>query len=241
MEAVLLASLGLSPAVVTETVDALLDEGVRLKRVYVFTTSLDDIWNECIPLLMEEFGRRYPDIRLICKEFTTIKKDDIYNEEDNAEFMRKVGAVMAFERSEGNEIYISMAGGRKTMSAAMALLGQLYGAKAIVHVLVPEEIERKGYIKTLKSLPPKERERVMHPSREVRRLVIFPVIAIPWSVDEVMKALSGKGASEEVLKILKSSGLLDEEGKPTRAGELILRVLKESMNFAVKHLKRGGP
>ncbi len=193
---VLIASLGRAPGVITGTMDALIEQGKKPGRVYLATTSDQLIWDGCIPLIREEFHKHYPNVELRTEE-ACIKSDDIYDEEDNAEFMRKVAAIMHKEIiASGNEVYLSLAGGRKTMSAAMVLLGQLYGVKSVLHLLVDPELESKGMIKRLAELPEEEKRLVLHPPAESRRLIEFPVFAIPWKIDQVILALD-RGSSED--------------------------------------------
>ncbi len=217
---VLIASLGRAPGVITGTVDALIDEGLRPGRVYIATTRDSVIWSDCIPLLMKEFEKRYRGIEFRCEEIVT-EKPDIYDEKDTAEFARKAAAVIARETKIGNDVYISLAGGRKTMSAVMALLGQIYGVKAILHLLVDEELERKGVISKLKELPEEEKEMVLHPPRNKRVLVKFPVFAIPWKIDQILIALeSGSSKDPNLDKIVK--------GMDSVARKWLARILKEA-------------
>ena len=217
---VLIASLGRSPGVVTGTVDALNDTGRRPGRVYIATTSDPIIWEKCIPLLKEEFYKRYSGIDLRDSEIC-IRRNDIYDEDDNAEFARKVGRVIAKEVRGENDVYISLAGGRKTMSAIMALLGQLYGVSGILHILVDPEFERDGEVTRLLGLPMDRRQLVLHPPAEKRRLIEFPVFAIPWRIDQVIKAL--ELGSSDVRALDK---LIKRMSEKTR--KWLLSVLKEA-------------
>jgi len=167
-DVVLISSLGRSPPVVTETVDALIERGLRPRRVYVLTTSDSIVQEKCIPLIREEFKINYPDVELVVR---SISRDDIYDEQDNEEFMLLVAEVLDREVCRGSYISMCLAGGRKTMSAAMAILGWIYGADEIIHVLVPPEIEKKGHVEALLSLDPEERAKVLHPPN--KRIIIF--------------------------------------------------------------------
>lgn len=230
-ESVLLISLGRSPAVVTETVDALLDKGIHPKRVYLVTTRDEMICNECIPLLKEEFDRFYKPKGIELHPYDCIlSQDDIYTAEDNIELMGQVAGLLKRERN--NDILLSMAGGRKTMSAAMALLAQIYDVKAITHVLVPSEIEAKGNIQNLlKISDASEREKILHP--EKRRLIFFPVIGISWMLNDMIRALRGevKDIKISVLETLKTSGLLDEKNNPTLFAQELLKILEDIESF----------
>jgi CRISPR-associated protein Csx14 len=223
----------MSPAVVTETTDALLDEGINLKRVYIVTTLSEDVQSKCIPLLVEEFQNnpRYRGLQLFSHE-GIISRADIIDESDNTEFMTIVANIMKREKSREADIYLGMAGGRKTMSAAIALLAQIYTAKATVHVLVPPEIEEKGRIDRLEKLSAEERKRVLHPDKDIRRLILFPVIGISWMLDEMIGCLKGKTPTDEnVLKTLRLNGLVDASGKPTNMGQKLLDILEDIESF----------
>jgi len=173
--------------VVTEAVDALVEMGLRPRRVYVVTTSDPVIVQKCVPLLRREFAVRYPDVELVVR---TLTKDDIYDEEDNEEFMRLVAGILHEECVlRGSQVYLSLAGGRKTMSAVMAVLGCIYRAKAIIHVLVPPEVERKGHIDVLEKLSPEERGEVMHPSSDTRRVVVLRLAIPPPLPTEVVEKM----------------------------------------------------
>jgi len=181
---------------------------------------------QCIPLLKEEFSKRYSDIELRDSEICTTG-NDIYGEGDNAEFMRKAAAIIHGELSSGNEVYLSVAGGRKTMSAAMALLGQLYGVKSLLHLLVNPELERDGLITKLIELPEEKGELVLHPPANARILVEFPVFAIPWKIDLVIEALE-RGSSEDP----QLDGIVKRMSDKTR--ELLRKILREAEKAATE-------
>jgi CRISPR-associated Csx14 family protein len=217
---ILIASLGRSPGVVTGTIDALIEEGLRPGRVYLATTSDTEIWSHCIPLLRKEFQENYPHIELREDRICT-SRDDIYDEEDNAEFMRKAAIVMSQERAANNDIFISLAGGRKTMSAAMTLLGQLYGVREVLHILVDPELEKEGTITTLMKLPEKQARQILHPPPNKRRLVRFPVFATPWKIEQIMKALEdGRSDDQQLNEHVKKLN--------PQTRKLLLNILKEA-------------
>ncbi|GAB4305110.1 MAG: hypothetical protein Kow0069_00420 [Promethearchaeota archaeon] len=72
------------------------------------------------------------------------------SEEDTLFLMGRLTNLMRRERERGAEVYLGLSGGRKTTSAAMALVGQALGARAVVHVLVPPELERTGSVGALR-------------------------------------------------------------------------------------------
>jgi len=221
----LIASLGRSPGVITGTLDALIEEKTKPRKVIIATTSDPEILGKVIPLLEEEFRKNYPEIELDYSRII-IEKDDIYNEEDNAEFMIKVAKTMNDLNAAGMEIYLSLAGGRKTMSAAMAVLAQIYGVSELLHLLIDPDLEKKGSISELLRLNPKEREEVLHPPKDKRRLIRFPVFAIPWKEDDIIIALE-KGKHEDP----KLNSLIEKWTQRTR--NMLLNILKD-----VKRLRK---
>jgi len=229
-DCVLIASLGRAPPVVTETVDALLELGVNLKRVYCVSTADDVICTKCIPLLLNEF-EKYPEYKRRRIEFypwNLISNRDIETIEDHLEFLRVASSIMKEEEGRGSEIYLSMAGGRKTMSAAMAVLAQVYSAKAITHVLVPPEIEEKGTIAKLEQIEAEEeRKRVLHPPE--KNLILFPVIGIASFRDEMIRILKQEGGpyDKKVKEFLKTNNYLDANEKPTSSGKNFLILLED--------------
>lgn len=230
-ENILLISLGRSPAVIPETLDALLENNIFIKRTYIVTTSDDTILNECIPLILQDFEKYYKPKNMELKAWQCIlSSDDIYTERDNLNLMINVAKL--FKKEKGNNIYISMAGGRKTMSAAMALLAQIYSARAITHVLVSEEIEKSGNIYTLKNLNQNQIEAIFHPKE--KRLIFFPVIGVSWMLTDMIKALQGdevQNLRKDVREILIENGLLDENSKPTPLGRLLYKLINDIEKF----------
>ncbi len=224
---VLIISLGRSPAVIPETLDALLEKDIYIKRTYIVTTSDEIIYEKCIPLIQEDFRKHYTPKNMELHPFQCIlSSDDIYNERDNLELMINVAKI--FKKEQRNNIFISMAGGRKTMSAAMALLAQIYNARAITHVLVSPEIEKKGSIYKLMELQNNEIEQIFHPRD--KRLIFFPVIGISWMLSDMINALRGTENEiirKEVREILFENGLLDENKKPTILGKQLLKLLND--------------
>ncbi|MBN1800544.1 MAG: hypothetical protein JW891_03510 [Candidatus Lokiarchaeota archaeon] len=228
---VLVISLGRSPAVVPETIDALLENDIRPKRTYVVTTSDDTILNECIPLIERDFNIHYRTKGMDLRAWDGIlSKDDIYNQDDNLELMINVANIL--KKEKGNRIFISMAGGRKTMSAAMALLAQIYNASAITHVLVAPEIETNGSIFKLKDKTQEEIEPIFHP--DDKRLIFFPVIGISWMLSDMITILKGEKPEIErtdIKEILRLNSLLDEKDNPTFLGEDLMKLLNDIESY----------
>ena len=108
---VLLSSLGLSPAVVTETIDALKHIGLQIDTVVLLSTSNERIIDTYVPLLSDDFSDTYQgEIELIP---ASIANDDIWTPQDNLEFIKLATTFLNTYRKRGDNVYVSIAGGRK--------------------------------------------------------------------------------------------------------------------------------
>lgn len=224
---VLLSSLGLSPAVVTETIDALRNTGLEIHTVVLLSTSNERIIDTYVPLLHADFIDTYQrKIELIPAPITS---DDIWTAQDNLDFIKLATTFLNTYRKRGDNVYVSIAGGRKTMSAAMAIVAQLFGAKGLYHVLVPEKIERKrlDYEELKKS--PKARHEALHPDVSLMELVSIPVVGLFPYISQITSVLQGESATDQanVVDLLRENELIDADGKPTQTGKDLLTILSE--------------
>ncbi len=125
---VLISSLGESPAVVTETVDALeREEKIEIDQVITIGTSE---WSVDLSqdVLRQEFKCfQGAQIAYIPNQ---ISAKDLLSEEAHLEFLDTVATNLKAYQFANK--YLSLAGGRKTMSAIMTIAAQIYGAKCFV-------------------------------------------------------------------------------------------------------------
>jgi CRISPR-associated protein Csx14 len=159
MRNILLAVVGLSPQVVTETLFALHQQGRAVHSIHLVTTreGMEKIF---ATLLSGENGpyRRYLaeygiDPASIEFNETTVhvvrdsdgrEIPDITDSTDNERLLELcLRLVFQFTIEPENALFLSVAGGRKTMSSCLALAAQLYGRRQdrMVHVLVSPEFE----------------------------------------------------------------------------------------------------
>lgn len=224
---VLLSSLGLSPAVVTETIDALQHTGIRIDTVVLLSTSNERILDIHIPLLQEDFADTYDGrIALIP---APIANNDIWTAQDNLEFIKLATTYLNTHRKRGDNVYVSIAGGRKTMSAALAIVTQLFGAKGLYHVLVLEEIEKQRHDYELLRNSPEKRREALHPDVGVMELVSIPVVGLFPYLSQITGVLQGETdhAEANVTDLLRDNELIDAAGKATSAGQDLLAILSE--------------
>jgi len=162
MARILLSPLGRSPGAVSGLYHRLEESGVNIDRLIVLATS-DPAVQQSAEMLRDHFYDKPA-------SFLTIQKvsagDDPEMVEERAVygFIHRVNAVLYNARYAGDEVHIGIAGGRKSMSALATLSAYVYGAAAVYHFWVHEEIERCGDIRDLPP-PGKKREWVMHPSK----------------------------------------------------------------------------
>jgi hypothetical protein len=92
-----------------------------------------------------------------------------------------------------HDIYLSLSGGRKTMSAIMTIAAQIYGAKKLCHVVpLDDELERLGEIRCWSTLPQEKQQEVLHPPAEKVRLVRLPLVSLFPMLDDFLRALQAR-------------------------------------------------
>jgi len=162
MAKILLSPLGRSPGAVSGLYHALEESGVSIDRLIVLATS-DPAVQQSAEMLRAHFYDKPADF-LTIQKVSTGDDPEMVDERAVYGFIHRVNAVLYNARHAGDEVHIGIAGGRKSMSALATLSAYVYGAAAVYHFWVHEEIERCGDIY---ALPPsdKKREWVMHPSK----------------------------------------------------------------------------
>jgi len=226
MKRVLIATLGESPPVVTEALDILRGEGKRIDEVILLTT-IDALTMDAVDLLVkhipEYYGRQTP-----ARAFPIEAYSDIDNEEALVMFMREACGVLRGHIKAGDEVYVSISGGRKTMSALMTLAVQFYGARELFHIIVTDpELEEKSNITKLRHLKEQERNRVLHPDLSKVKIIQMPFIGLfPWMSD-IVAALKGEQTPKKEIQELLAANNLLENGKLTPLGEIFLKIIEK--------------
>lgn len=225
MKKVLISTLGETPSVITESLDVLKDKGIKIDEVVLLTT-MDSDTEESLNLLYEHI-REYYGISNIYSEQTKAY-NDIDNENSLMEFMENACKTLKKYRDMDSEIYVSIAGGRKTMSALMTLAVQIYGAKELFHVIVTDsELEKKSNIGYLRSFPKDERVKFLHPPKDIIKIVRMPFIGLfPW-ISDITKALKGETVEKKEVKELLIYNNLVKDNVPTNEGKMFLKILEK--------------
>lgn len=229
MKKVLIATLGDSPPVITEAIDKLHSQGIELDEVVLLTTKDADAQDSAE--LLQQHIYKYYQGRLYVSYLSIPAYEDIKTPEEVVEFLREACEQLKRYLSyrEPWEIYVSIAGGRKAMSAMMTLAVQFYGATSLFHIIVEDpDIEEQSHIKRLKHNP--NREAILHPDLNKVTMVHIPILGLfPW-INDILNALRGHPIPEPKIKeILERHGLISQ-GRTTTLGRMILEVLEEVEN-----------
>lgn len=225
MKKLLLATLGESPAVVTEAIDRLQADGIEIGPVVLLTTK-DTYTQRAFDLLSEHLPRYYGgkvyllDVRMLDAFY------DVDSDQAALEFMNHACSALRDYRKMGWEVYASIAGGRKAMSALLALAVQFYGATMLFHVLVEDpEVEESGHIRKLYNLSQDEQDQYLHPPVGQIKLVRLPFIGLFPMLSDIIRGLKGVQVRREVRELLEQNGLW-QSGSPTVLGKMVLQVLE---------------
>jgi CRISPR-associated protein Csx14 len=223
----LVATLGTSPAVVTEAVDLLTEQNCRPDGVILLRTEDHEV-REAYELLATHLPQH--DNLTWVDSVSIGQYGDVDTPEAAVEFMQEACRILKSYRDAGYRLFVSIAGGRKAMSALLALAVQFYGAERLFHVWVPPWLEVEGEIAQLRNLPEDVRIQKLHPSLNMEdrpRLVDLPFIGLfPW-LEDIRDALKGVVPPERSLKtLLQANNLLDSQARPTELGTAILSILE---------------
>ncbi|HEU18278.1 MAG TPA: TIGR02584 family CRISPR-associated protein [Deltaproteobacteria bacterium] len=159
MKNILLAVIGLTPQVITETLFALHQQKKLVDAIHIITTRKGKeainakllapndgyYYRYCADYGIDpgsiDFG--FDHVHVIADE-NGIERDDIADEGDNENLLRKcLELTFKFTKDSHTAVFFSVAGGRKTMTSCLTLAAQLYGRQQdrMYHVLVSPEFE----------------------------------------------------------------------------------------------------
>lgn len=226
----LIATLGTAPAVITEAIDLLAEQGVRPDGVILLMTQDTDV-RESFNLLAQHLPAHDRIMRI---EPVPIRAyTDITTSEAAVEFMQEACRILKTYRDNGDRLFVSIAGGRKVMSALLALAVQFYGAERLFHIWAPPWLEEEGEIAKLRRLSPEQLAEKLHPSlanmpeSDRPRLIDLPFIGLFPLLGDILATLKGQPApSKETKQILVANGLLTSQGEPTELGKTVAGILE---------------
>ena len=147
-ERMLIATLGESPAVVTEAIDLLSEQGECPDSICIIKTKDPEI-DESFRLIT----KYVPKLRGVKLE-TPIEIPIYYDidSKEAAEEFTKLAKDTLKKYNNKYECYVCIAGGRKAMSVILSLAVKSHGAKKLFHIWVPGNLEKKTQAEDLKRL-----------------------------------------------------------------------------------------
>ncbi|HKQ75291.1 MAG TPA: CRISPR-associated ring nuclease [Blastocatellia bacterium] len=235
---ILVSSLGESPSVVTEAIDKLeAEEGIEFDQVITIGTWHDKA-RQSADLLRSHLPEHYGERIFYCHYYpqhdeTTRPVIDPITPEDNILYLMLAAETLrGFQRCEN--LYVSLAGGRKAMSALMVMAAQIYGVKKLCHVVhrqLDEYLERMMDVENLNRAEPEEQKELLHP--ELTKIVAtqLPLVSLFPLATDFRRALEGDQAIDVTAqRLLVASRLLTEingQWLPTDAGQQLRRILND--------------
>ena len=135
---VLLVSLGTSWAVVPEAFHALPPDSNGFSAVHVLTTASHRI-DEPITSVRDWFAARHPTVELTVTRVAEF--DDLRSEDDHFRFEEVLFRWVIAKAPDPATRFFCLAGGFKTMSAAMQRAAGFFGAAEVFHVLADSSVK----------------------------------------------------------------------------------------------------
>jgi ppGpp synthetase/RelA/SpoT-type nucleotidyltranferase len=141
----LVCTLGTSTPVITEILDALrVQKNLPVHRLVIIHTTSKDVFQKKTKSTDKEVGlhamREYLKsghyYNKIEVETRSLGRESILTLEDNKHLLETLLNVLSEELKTGNDVYMSIAGGFKTMSAMALFSAYLLGCKGVFHILV---------------------------------------------------------------------------------------------------------
>jgi CRISPR-associated Csx14 family protein len=132
---VMIATLGLTPSVVTEMMDELQKRNINIEEVHVVTTKGSELSYHVLKLHFLH-TKRYPQVVKIKQ--TEVELQDINSVRDVKTYRNRFHTTInSLKYSDPGQIYVNIAGGRKTMPIDAYLLALSHGIENIYHVVAP--------------------------------------------------------------------------------------------------------
>ncbi len=184
---VVVSTLGLTPAIVTEFIEELGRRGVNVDEVFLVATRTSAVSAYALKLYFRLKGWS---VKL---NLNVTSVEDISSPKDCKTFRSEVLKVLknAVKRAGGEDnVYVSLAGGRKTMPIDMFLAAMAKGVRNVYHVVAPGI---PGVQNILRVLSDREVE-------EVRKAAENPKVEVP---DELAKKVEEICRPEENVNLIR--------------------------------------
>lgn len=237
----MVATLGTSPLVVTELLQYLISVGEKITDITIIYTSEHEV-QACFKLVECAVVDRYPNIRVHGK---MIDQPDIMGTQDAYDFLKFAAEVLREEvvNHGVQRIHLNLAGGRKGMTIALAILAQFFPVSGAYLVVARDvkayniELEKIRYNinEISKSADPLEYYRsnrelfepVMYPSKRDYGVIELPIIPYPLkTLRDLLRLKRGEcRLSRAFLERLKDAGLVTITRKNIYPSETFLKIM----------------
>ena len=236
--ATLISILGESPVVVTSTANLLEKNGIKLDKIKVIYPIEATMINLGVDLIQSTLTNNFG----IPIEKIGINKKDFNTTESMNHFFWYLYGTLKESQENGEEVYISIAGGRKGTSAVGLLVAQLFpNVKKILHIIDKREEEENVFytIEQLFNMSEEKREKVMLPDPSTQNLIELPFYSLTQeksafeNIEKALRSFLSTGKAQ--LDLLEEAKLI-KDGELTDYGEFISDVLHKKTYPEIRHL-----
>lgn len=197
---ILLSPIGRSPGAVTGIYYALAsqDPPVAIDAVVLIATTMARVL-DAAAVVEEDLGRDKV-YTLKLRKGEAEPSHDFNDAGTVLNYIQLVNAVLSHARQAEDRVYIGISGGRSSMGALATLSAYVYGAAGIYHLWVDQEIEERGDISKLPTLP-SQRKAVLNPPSDKRKLVAIPLAPFDdlWDRGRLGEVLAKRPEAREAL------------------------------------------
>jgi CRISPR-associated Csx14 family protein len=180
MANVLIASLGESPAVVSTMYDLLTrSKKFQIDHIEVFCPRIDKV--ELSYSLVEDAFKSQVQKKLLTLTPLQLDFADANTRERSIKFLSKLYHTLDEHQNKGDTVYLSLAGGRKSMAALMAWVVPFFTCiKGLYHVIDPNEEHFFTTEQLILGVNEVERHNYMHPED----LTNLRLVEIPYTTQQ---------------------------------------------------------
>ena len=135
------------------------------------------------------------------------------------------------------EVYVSIAGGRKTMSALMILAVQIFGATEIFHITTSnKEIISRGQLSYIEKIIDdiEKINEALHPNPEKYKIVQLPFVGFFPLISDMINALKNNSVNSVEIKTLIQSNFA-KDNNINEYGKIFAGILEKIFDIVRKY------
>ncbi len=181
---ILIASLGESPVVVSSMYELLTEEkNLIIDRVMILMPDDKDV--EYSYELVREALAEVGDLLLLPEQLNFRDADSWRNA---CVFLQRLYKLLEYYEKQGDLVYLSLAGGRKSMAALVAWVVPFFSCIEKLYHVIDEKEEKFLLVDKIKKLPISKRLQSMHPAIDQLKLVDIPVDGKRRQIDQQLRS-----------------------------------------------------